>query len=618
MYEVDITSISDEYKKLTKEDLKNSLEKLQINNICLKDYDELETSNNISYKRVYTTFSSPFLIEKDTIFQENTLYINSKYYSENQNEIQEIICAVIDKIKSDKFSIKNKELISNIVIEAISKNKNLKIVSLTEYAKENIYTLTRQDYEILKKGSIEKIKTNSVSDDLVENFDPIISFNYDRPLISNYSYGELTNIEGTLYLDKITINDIENIKYINNPNLILQIEEKNIEDSLPVSKRLQELTKPNQVVIKVENKEKVYNKIKSSKNYQSENIFVSLPEQVNSYSIKDFLKYETTLYNILKPTKILSPFEKYIYIYNVVKQFKTYKEDNDNKRNARNLYDILDNEYMVCVGYSKLLRDLLKKVNINSIERNVSVDTSYDRKSENELAVAKKASHARAYIHIEDQKYNINGFYIADPTWDNVMNHDIYTHLALTNEEETFMKRYNFINSNIDFFELFNVTSLKDFYAKIFTNRTSLAKNNVNQNYISKIIMNLLISLKGLDNEFTNQLQVKYPEIISYYSSEKYEHEKEILDEIGNYIVSKVNKPISGKTIMLAVKEVYQKIYYADGKALKKLITEIAKENDTYQKFQFPKRYKIDEYGNKTELPNISDRFNLDENKHTR
>ena len=69
---------------------------------------------------------------------------------------------------------------------------------------------------------------------------------------------------------------------------------------------------------------------------------------------------------------------------------------------------------------------------------------------------------------------------------------------------------------------------------------------------------------------------------------------------------------------MTAVKEVYQKAYYIEGPALENLVKDIAKDNHEYQKIQFPKRYKIDEFGNKTELPNISDKFDLEENKHTR
>lgn len=614
MLEFDITKIYDNFERITYKNLLKSAKDLQIDKVYLKDSDIVKTSKR-TYKGIYTTETLPFII------QQSTLYINPNYYKKHQNKIQKILKTIIGNIKKDEFMIENKELITKSIINALSKNTNLKKVSLTEHAEDDKYVLSKEDYEILKNSSIEKIKTNAVSTDLAENFDPTISYNYDKPLISSYSYKNLINVEDAILLDKITANDLENLKYLKNPNLTLEIKEDNVEDALPISKRLKELGKPNHILIYTKNKEKIFAKIKENETFKQENIFVEIKGQ--PYLIKDFLRYETTLYDILKPTKTLSPFEKYIYIYNVVKQFKTYKENEVDQESARDLYFILDNEYMVCVSYKALLMDLLNKVGINSIERSVSVDTSYDNTSPDEIEVSSRSDHARAYVNIVDPKYKIDGFYITDPTWNNFMNNDIYTHLALTNEEETYTRRYNFIDTNIDTFELFNINSLEEFHNKInfFINRKSLDNKkhfNTNTDYISKIIINLLEDLKKLSPEFTIQLERKYPEINNYYFDEKYEHEKEILDEIGNYIVSKVNKPISGKTIMLAVKEVYQKVYYMEGETLEEQVSEIAKENDAYQKFLFPKRYKIDKYGNKTELPNISDKFDLEENKRTR
>lgn len=614
MLEFDITKIYDNFERITYKNLLKSAKDLQIDKVYLKDSDIVKTSKR-TYKGIYTTETLPFII------QQSTLYINPNYYKKHQNKIQKILKTIIGNIKKDEFMIENKELITKSIINALSKNTNLKKVSLTEHAEDDKYVLSKEDYEILKNSSIEKIKTNAVSTDLAENFDPTISYNYDKPLISSYSYKNLINVEDAILLDKITANDLENLKYLKNPNLTLEIKEDNVEDALPISKRLKELGKPNHILIYTKNKEKIFAKIKENETYKQENIFVEIKGQ--PYQIKDFLRYETTLYDILKPTKTISPFEKYIYIYNVVKQFKTYKENEVDQESARDLYSILDNEYMVCVSYKALLMDLLNKVGINSIERSVSVDTSYDNTSPDEIEVSSRSDHARAYVNIVDPKYKIDGFYITDPTWNNFMNNDIYTHLALTNEEETYTRRYNFIDTNIDTFELFNINSLEEFHNKInfFINRKSLDNKNhfnTNTDYISKIIINLLEDLKKLSPEFTIQLESKYPEINNYYFDEKYEHEKEILDEIGNYIVSKVNKPISGKTIMLAVKEVYQKVYYMEGETLEEQVSEIAKENDAYQKFLFPKRYKIDKYGNKTELPNISDKFDLEENKRTR
>ena len=40
---------------------------------------------------------------------------------------------------------------------------------------------------------------------------------------------------------------------------------------------------------------------------------------------------------------------------------------------ARRVYDILNNNYMVCVGYSEFLGDLLEKLGIENIEFSVEV-----------------------------------------------------------------------------------------------------------------------------------------------------------------------------------------------------------------------------------------------------
>ena len=63
----------------------------------------------------------------------------------------------------------------------------------------------------------------------------------------------------------------------------------------------------------------------------------------------------------------LSPLEKFIAIYNVVKNFKPYKESPDQLEESRYLRYILNNEYMVCVGYAKLLKILCEKVGIKVI-----------------------------------------------------------------------------------------------------------------------------------------------------------------------------------------------------------------------------------------------------------
>ena len=86
---------------------------------------------------------------------------------------------------------------------------------------------------------------------------------------------------------------------------------------------------------------------------------------------------------------------------------------------SRALRYILDNEYMVCVGYAKLLVELLDKVGIDATLLSVEVDTSYDDGFTLDEKIVEASGHKRAIISIDDNKYNLHGLYISDPTWDN-------------------------------------------------------------------------------------------------------------------------------------------------------------------------------------------------------
>ena len=88
------------------------------------------------------------------------------------------------------------------------------------------------------------------------------------------------------------------------------------------------------------------------------------------------LKKVTDILNIMVKdikTSNLSPFEKYIAVYNIVKSYKKYNyflgdEDKDQKysKHSRNINLILLNDFIVCAGYAKLLEILLNIVGINN------------------------------------------------------------------------------------------------------------------------------------------------------------------------------------------------------------------------------------------------------------
>ena len=131
---------------------------------------------------------------------------------------------------------------------------------------------------------------------------------------------------------------------------------------------------------------------------------------ITKFSVADLMKLENLLDLMVKDIKEsdLSPYEKYIAVYNIVRSFKQYQyyensetKDHEVPDQSRNIYLILMNEWIVCVGYSQLLNELLKKVDISSIHW-----------------IVDHRKHLRSYVHIQDEKYNIDGFYMCDPTWD--------------------------------------------------------------------------------------------------------------------------------------------------------------------------------------------------------
>ena len=150
-------------------------------------------------------------------------------------------------------------------------------------------------------------------------------------------------------------------------------------------------------------------------------------KNVSILSLNEMKELNSKLDSIVAEIKnsSLSPYEKYIAAYNIVKSFKKYRFYLDNEGidelvfdQSRNPYLVLTNQYIVCAGYSSLLHLLLKKLNIPSHEWTIGV-------SDKSEAIASGSSkdneaHARLYVNIVDDKYGINGYYMCDPTFDNV------------------------------------------------------------------------------------------------------------------------------------------------------------------------------------------------------
>lgn len=129
------------------------------------------------------------------------------------------------------------------------------------------------------------------------------------------------------------------------------------------------------------------------------------------FPLKKIVEDEKLLNLVAKDIKEsgLSNLEMFLAIYEIVYFFKFYKKESneENYTLSRNLYEYLNNSYMVCAGYADLMQNLCERVGIVCfyhvlLPKNVSED--------------KSVPHVRNCVYLKDDKYNVDGFYISDAT----------------------------------------------------------------------------------------------------------------------------------------------------------------------------------------------------------
>ena len=340
----------------------------------------------------------------------------------------------------------------------------------------------------------------------------------------------------------------------------------------------------------------------------NKNITISFDE-FDVIPLDEYLGYESILYTFIKGAYNLSPLEKYIYSYDIVKQFKEYAQVDESLEKdknlsedeladlSRNIYKVINNDYMVCTGYTNLLKDLLNKLDVPCTKLSVQVELSgyaaVDKlKKENpnwkDLSPLEKYNlieqekvniphneyedHSRMMVNIHDDKYGVDGVYFADPTFDNSIEKNYYTHLLMTNEDiDSNINKLKFEPRNILFYakdkkeykEMFKV-ALEKSMKNLEEKKSPLSKIEE----IKKLIRDrYLASLKELcPNEYI-MLEEKYP-FIKGVNSWPIESEYKFGDEINNLlndmadlIINSKGKKLTKETLYGAVKEVYSNVY---------------------------------------------------------
>ena len=572
--------------------------------------------------KVSTCFSNKTMTM--AISNENNnicLYIYIGYYKEHKPEIDEVIFQLIGSYKKRKISIETGSLISDSLVEKICFNDNIKEISLAKYGFFDKYSLTKKHYELFKNANKEKVFTSNIDDDLEEIIDPLIRYNYERFLYLNYRFEDLQK-DSVRFFAPIPEDKLFILKYLGENTKIIVSTQCNIKE---IIETLKKYNKHNKIHIDIKDKKKLNQELEelgyfdiNTKEFY-DNIVLS-PNAIKKVdiSIKQYIEYEKLLYSFIEPAKKMSPFEKYVYAYDIVKHFKKYalpKKDNKNLENlsnskyeditssSRDLYQILFNDYIVCVGFSNFLSDLLTKLNIDNIGVPIEVDITA-KKAMKQLNISKEEwqkkkpeekhkliteqqvyipkdsfiGHKRLLINIKDEKYDIDGIYVSDPTWDNDIEKSLYTHALMTESDVSESMLTNKFDNE---YLLFSATSVEEFYdmlnAILDIKQRSRNRVGEGQDNFKKIQNESVLDFYHVFNSFLGEFAKLFPDDykkiiekytflnkINYGIKDIYnlgDELQELIYLVANKISSKNNNKISNDKLKRAIEVVYKDIY---------------------------------------------------------
>lgn len=595
--------------KFNEEQTKNIIDKIEREKyifesipLCFKNHNEIKKA--IINNNPYIMDNKDFELFHGLYDHTLNLILKDKYkINKNTNKnILNILCHdYLDLILEKDFN--NIKYFENLEIRFNGKQEQLyKVLQDNNYNINNTIPICLQNNEYLIKEGLETKKLDINKLDLhnasyKEEFqlyliNYALNNNIENEVINEWKKNIISKRKNTLKDNAFYIKELNQIDNLNLPEDIIEIFISN-----------NEISNINNVIDKVKNSNNNIKKIiidlkdtnftiEELKNIKDKNIVeFGSKLDVTRLTVDKLIEQEQILDLMVKDIKEsnLSSYERYIAIYSIVKKFKEYKfyqesEDIDNKYDdqSRNIYLILDNDYIVCVGYANLLQNLLKRVGINSATW--SVITNSDR-------------HMRVYVNIEDKKYNINGYYMSDPTWDAIKydkDYDNYNYLHETTKE-----------------------TRNDYNIKKDDKGKALLYDELFNDYTDEEMLEYLKIPHQL-NYFKEKISKLDPE---FYETIK---DKEInieLAEIINYhFKRKINKPINKSADIQAKFELNEYIYGPS----KSLEERNIKWNNLIVEGHYPLELLTEDYNEKTkelyeQLKNmkIIDYYNIIENKNT-
>lgn len=502
------------------------------------NYKEFDLENAITLYNckmiISDKYQEPVISELDK--ETNYIYINTLYARNEKDKLHQQLLRFIKNYQRSKIEILSPELINNEILEAIANNP--KITSVILGNPNDIYVLTRVAFDILDKSeSIYNISTDDVIGEYTNSERERISFFTHKRLVDVFTY-QMLNDGRIIHLTSPLANtDINNLRKYSKKGIKILFGYNDKDNILKII----EVLKGRNIEFRFMSVDILKDNVEAFKVYGEENIVID-----RSVSLNRFLEVEKLLDLMVKDIKesTLSPYEKYLAVFKIVKEFKMYRsEGTENQYNTSascDLYEILFNDYIVCLGFSELMIALLKRVGIYATYFHVEILKESERLTKEDYATLTRAEqsikkgtkgyHSRIIFRLVDSKYDIDGIFISDVTWDQEEDLDLYNHSSLTPYETRF-ESDAFYNTPDD---IFDIQSGTEFYTKI--------------KKVPESIPRFLEIIDVIDNPFYNYLYKKY-DIDGPYNTE-------FFIEIYNYIILHTNKRIPKETLFRALREV--------------------------------------------------------------
>lgn len=408
------------------------------------------------------------------------------------NEIKEIICVELDNDFNDEYKYK----------ALMGFNKESYILFCSACRDEKYEIILSNKKQILSdtyKSSKELVKENCIpANDNIKTMD--------------WVYSSIETLKDSIKTVNIKGN-LDDICYFVKHNAILKDKELIIGNNLPLT--MEVFDKLNDYFGKYDN---VLYKIEGN----------FLPITIEEY--RATLIYINNIINMVEKHDY-SPLEKLIYVYDIIRSREYNEVDTKEKYYySRDLTSACLGDYIVCVGFSNIVREILNKLGIPTI--NLYLNSKIN-----------EPSHVRNLVYLNDSIYNINGFYELDVTFGckkinrkYLLNYRYFlktpSEMAKSDKENNYDNSFKFIDEKaLNDYQQF----LKD---NILTDNIREIKDSIAEFYMMKE-KRILVS-KYLDENKFNY----YDLLLNYYNL--------------------LNRPIDNRTFFDALLRVRNNIFYQD------------------------------------------------------